>query len=98
MNRTGLFIALGLALVTGLLLGLHPDLELRIAAVFFDPATHSFPLKSHALASAMRDGAMWIAWGLALPALVALVVKLVWPARPLMMSGRAVIFLLLTLL
>ena len=40
---------------------------------------------------------MWIAWGLALPAIVALVVKLVRPDRPLLMSGRAIVFLLVTL-
>lgn len=98
MNRTGLFVALGLAVVIGLLFGLYPELEIRIAAVFFDPATQSFPLRSYAVLTVMRDAAMWIAWGLALPALVALVVKMIWPSRPLMMSGRAVIFLLLTLL
>ena len=41
---------------------------------------------------------MWIAWGLALPAIVALVVKLVRPDRPLLMSGRAIVFLLVTLI
>ena len=40
---------------------------------------------------------MWIAWALALPAIVALVVKLVRPDRPLLMSGRAIVFLLVTL-
>jgi lipid A 4'-phosphatase len=98
MNRTGLFVALGLAAAIGLLFGLYPELEIRIAALFFDPATHSFPLKSHAVAMVMRDGAMWIAWAIAAPALIALVVKLFWPVRPMMISGRAVIFLLLTLL
>ena len=41
---------------------------------------------------------MWIAWALALPAIVALVVKLVRPDRPLLMSGRAMVFLLVTLI
>jgi lipid A 4'-phosphatase len=41
---------------------------------------------------------MWIAWGLALPAIVALLVKLARPDRPLLMSGRAIVFLLLTLI
>ena len=58
----------------------------------------SFPLKLNALAAIARDGAMWIAWGLALPAIVALVVKLVRPDRPLLMSGRAIVFLLVTLM
>ena len=73
MNRTGLFIALALALVVGLLFGIYPELDLKLAALFYDPATKSFPLKLNALAAIARDGAMWIAWALALPAIVALV-------------------------
>ena len=97
MNRTGLFIALGLALVIGLVFGLYPELDLKLAALFYDPATKSFPLKLNGSASFARDGAMWVAWGLALPAIVALAVKLARPDRPLLMSGRAVMFLLVTL-
>src|SRR5205085_1008438 len=37
------------------------------------------------------------AWGLAVPAIAALVIKLLRPDRPLLMSGRAIIFLLVTL-
>jgi lipid A 4'-phosphatase len=98
MNRTGLFIALALALVVGLLFGIYPELDLKLAGLFYDPATKSFPLKFNTLAAIARDGAMWIAWGLALPALVALIVKLVRPERPLLVSGRAIVFLLITLL
>jgi lipid A 4'-phosphatase len=98
MNRSGLFIALVLALVLGLLFGIYPELDLKMAAWFYDPQTKSFPLKFNTLAAIARDGAMWISWGLALPALVAFVVKLVRPDRPLLISGRAMAFLLITLL
>src|ERR1700748_3188891 len=94
MNRTGLFIALAIAFAVGLLFGIFPELDLKIAALFYDATTKSFPLKLNALAAFARDGAMWIAWGIALPALVALVVKLVRPDRPLLISGRAIVFLL----
>jgi lipid A 4'-phosphatase len=98
MNRTGLFIALALALVVGLLFGIYPELDLKLAALFYDPATKSFPLKFSTLAAIARDGAMWISWGLALPPIVALAIKLMWPNRPLLMSGRAIVFLLVTLI
>jgi len=98
MNRTGLFIALALALGVGLLFGIYPELDLKLAALFYDAATKSFPLKLNTLAAFARDGAMWIAWGIALPAIVAWVVKLVRPDRPLLMSGRAITFLLVTLI
>jgi lipid A 4'-phosphatase len=97
MNRTGLIIALSLTLVVGLLFGIYPELDLRIAAWFYDPPTRTFPLKLNALAAIARDGAMWIAWGLAMPAIVSLLVKLARPDRPLLMSGRAIVFLLVTL-
>ena len=98
MNRTGLFIALALALVIGLLFGIYPELDLKLAALFYDPATRSFPLKLNVPAAIARDVSMWISWGLALPAIVALVAKFVRPDRPLLISGRAVVFLLVTLI
>ena len=36
MNRTGLVIALAVAATVGLVFGLWPDLDLRLAAPFFD--------------------------------------------------------------
>jgi membrane-associated PAP2 superfamily phosphatase len=63
----------------------------------YDAQTRSFPLKLNWLAQIARDGAMWIAWGIATPAIAALIIKLVRPDRPLLMSGRAIVFLLLTL-
>lgn len=98
MSRTGLIVALALALVVGSVFGIYPELDLRLTSWFYDEASRSFPLKFNALAAFARDGAMVIAWALALPAIVALIVKLVRPDRPLLISGRAIVFLLLTLL
>jgi membrane-associated PAP2 superfamily phosphatase len=97
MNRTGLFIALSLALVIGFVFGIFPELDLKLASLFYDAPTRSFPLKLNWLAAYARDGAMWIAWGIATPAIAAVIVKLIRPDRPLLMSGRAIVFLLLTL-
>jgi lipid A 4'-phosphatase len=97
MNRTGLFVALSLALVVGLVFGIFPELDLKLASLFYDAPTRSFPLKLNWLAELARDGAMWIAWGIATPAIAALIIKLIRPDRPLLMSGRAIVFLLLTL-
>jgi lipid A 4'-phosphatase len=97
MNRTGLFIGLALSLVIALLFGIYPELDLKLAALFYDATSKSFPLKLNTLAAIARDGAMWIAWALAAPAIVALLAKLVRPNRPLLISGRAMVFLLVTL-
>src|SRR5260370_41245231 len=98
MNRTGLFIALAFALVVGLLFGIYPELDLKLAALFYDPATKTFPLKFDTLAGIARDGAMWGAGGLAVPAIVAPLAKLLRPDRPLLIPGRAIIFLLVAFL
>jgi hypothetical protein len=55
-------------------------------------------LKLDALAAFARDAAMWVTWALALPALVAIAVKLLRPDRPMLIPGRAAVFLLVTLL
>ena len=98
MNRTGLVIALGLALVIGLVFGIYPELDLKLAALFYDGAQKTFPLKADWLAAFARDAAMWIAWALVLPAIVAIVVKFIRPDRPMLMSPRAAVFLLVTML
>ena len=98
MNRTGLVIALGLSLVIGLLFGIFPELDLKLAALFYDSTSTSFPLKQNGLAAFARDAAMWIAWALALPALIAIVGKLLRPDRPMLVPGRAAVFLLVTIL
>ena len=97
MNRTGLFIALALWVVIGLVFGIFPELDLKLAALFYDPQTRTFPIKLYALAGFARDAAMWVAWAFAVPSIVAVVVKLIRPDRPLLVSGRAIIFLLVTL-
>ena len=87
MNRTGLFIALGLALVIGLLFGLYPELDLKLAALFYDPATKPFRSSSTRWRRSRATARCGSPGRFALPAIVALVVKLVRPDRPLLMSG-----------
>src|SRR2546423_811710 len=98
MNRTGLFIALALSSVIALLFGIYPELDLKLAALFYDATSKSFPLKLNTLAAIARDGAVWIAGARAAPAIVALLATLVRPVRPLLVSGRAMVFLLVTLI
>lgn len=98
MNRTGLIIALALSLIFGLLFGLYPELDLKITAYFYDAAAKTFPIKSVAGTEFARNAAMVVSWALVLPALIAFIVKLARPVKPLMMSGRKMTFLLVTIL
>ena len=93
MNRTGLFIALAVALLAGLVFAVFPQLDLALTRWFYDGVSGHFPVSRLVLAQYARRAAMWITWALAMPALLAPILKLIWPHRPLLIPGRAVIFL-----
>ena len=98
MNRTGLYIALAIGLVMAVVFSLWPQLDLKITSFFYNAQTKTFPVSSITWAKFAREAAMWVTWALVLPAIVAFVVKLAWPVRPLLMSGRKMAFLLITIL
>ena len=97
MNRTGLLIALAVAVVAGLLFGLYPDLDLMLSAPFYDPVRKDFALRWLPAMIFMRDAAMWIVAALVAPAFIALAVKIVVPRRRMLIAGRAIVFLVATL-
>src|SRR3954471_20077946 len=98
MTRRGLFIALSVAGVAALLFGIWPQLDLKLARLFYSEETHRFVLGPVGLAEFVRRAAMCIAWALAAPALIAPIVKLIRPGKPLIVPGRAVVFLVTTVL
>jgi lipid A 4'-phosphatase len=99
MNRTGLIVALGLAAVVGVVFGLYPQLDLMIAAPFNAMVLggNNFALHLSPPLMRARDIGLWVETVLILPAVAALVIKLILPRRRLLMSGRAVVFLIATL-
>jgi membrane-associated PAP2 superfamily phosphatase len=99
MNRTGLTIALAIAAVVGIAFGFAPDLDLKLSRPFFAIARddYHFGLRFHPTVRALRDAGIWLIVALAAPAFAALLLKLVLPRRRLLMSGRAIIFLITTL-
>ena len=98
MNRTGLLIALALLAAILVIFGVWPELDLKLAALFYVPETRDFPSSGLPYAQFARNGAMWIAWAFVAPSIVALIVKLMWPNRPLLVKGRTMAFLVITML
>src|SRR6516225_8652059 len=97
MNRTVLVIALAVAAAVGLVLGIWPDLDLKLAALFFDPERGGFWRAYNPTYLRARDAAVWLTTLVAMPASIALALKFVRPRRPLLIPGRAIVLMLLTL-
>jgi membrane-associated PAP2 superfamily phosphatase len=97
MNRTGLVIAAVVAAIVGLVFGIWPDLDLKLAAPFFDPEHGGFWRSYNPVYLRARDAATWLIALVVLPAVIALVLKLLRPRRPLVIPGRAIVLMLLTL-
>jgi len=97
MNRTGLLIALALAAAVGLLFGFFPQLDLDLARPFFDPAAGGFWFSFHPVSNALRDLSRLLVTLLVAPAVLAILVKLVLPRRPMLIPGRAAVLMVATL-
>jgi membrane-associated PAP2 superfamily phosphatase len=100
MNRTGLIVALAIAVVSGLVFGLFPQLELWVARYFHgfvESGVNYFAFRIYPPLMITRDIALWIPTLLIIPPVVALVIKLILPRRRMLVPGRAVLFLTVTL-
>jgi lipid A 4'-phosphatase len=97
MTRTGLVVALAIALVVGLTFGFYPDLDIRISRLFLELGVIRFGMRIDPFLMWVRDGALWFEAALAAPAVVALVAKIILPRTRLLLPGRSVVFLVTTL-
>lgn len=95
MTRRGLIAALCVALGAGLLFGLYPELDVAAARVFLRP--DGFPASTHGPGALARDGAMVVVTLLVTPAVFAMLWKVVRPGAPMLVPGRAAVFLVATL-
>jgi membrane-associated PAP2 superfamily phosphatase len=75
---------------------LYPELDLRIAAYFYDASTHSFALANHTAIVSLRNlnSAVDIVFGVVLAGAVLL--AYLKPSQPPIMARRTVIFLVVT--
>ena len=101
MHRTGLIAALSIAVVAGLAFGLFPSLDLAIAGVFYpvrDAGGNMFAWRISPTLLRIHDIALNAGFVLVAPAVIALVAKLLLPRTRMLISGRAIIFLISTML
>jgi lipid A 4'-phosphatase len=97
MNRTGLAIALAIGAVVGAVFGVAPQLDLAVSALFYDPAAHGFAIWPWHWMDQVRDAASLLIALLVAPAFFAVLGKLLAPRRPMLIPGRAALFLIATL-
>jgi len=101
MNRTGLICALTIAVLTGVVFGFYPELDLLIARPFYavsDAAQSTFAWRFYQPLLHARGIGLWIAAVPVVVAVWALAIKLISPRRRLLMPGRAVVFLIATMI
>ncbi len=101
MNRTGLIITLAIAAVVGLVFGLYPQLDIAIARPFYgfiDAHKNTFALRLRPDVMLVHLIALRAGFLLVVPAVVAVVLKLLLPRRKMLISGRAALFLISTMI
>ena len=97
MNRTGLIVALSIAAVVGIVFAIWPQLDVAIAALFYDPARHAFAAWYSDRVEYARDAASLLIMLCVAPAFLALAGKIMFPQRHMLIPGRAALFLIVTL-
>lgn len=99
MNRTGLIVALVVAAVIGAVFALDPALDLALARPFHavNAGGNLFGLRISPPLMALRDAMLWFVTLVAFVPGGALLIKLLWPTRPMPVKPRAVLLLLASL-
>ncbi|MET0538842.1 MAG: phosphatase PAP2 family protein [Xanthobacteraceae bacterium] len=96
MNRAGLAVALALATAVGVIFAVWPQLDIALAAPFYDPQRH-FWRTYDPFYQRLSSVTMWIVALVAAPAMLSLLAKFVYPDRQPFIRGRAVFLTLVTL-
>jgi lipid A 4'-phosphatase len=97
MNRTGLIVALAIAVVVGVIFAVWPRLDLDISGLFYDSHRKIFIINAQLWVTLLRRAGRAIVMLVVAPAFLAAIGKMIWPRRPMLIEGRAAWFLVLTL-
>jgi lipid A 4'-phosphatase len=97
MNRVALGIVLAVAVVVGVVFGIHAQFDIDLSRLFFDPKWDTFPIGGAPWEQTLRALARWVITLVALPSFIAIVGKLLLPNRRMLFGGSTALFLTLTL-
>jgi membrane-associated phospholipid phosphatase len=97
VSGAGLFVIVATTAVTAIVFTLDPNLDLAISAQFFDPVRRIFPAQSDWFLAGFRFVTSWaIVLATVIPA-IAMLGKMLFPSRPALLPGRAMVFILTTI-
>lgn len=91
------FFALVMGAAVAILFAVFPAWDLAITAWFWDAGSRSFALAGSRWGQHLRTAGNVLPWLVAAPAFVALVLKLLFPRRPMFMPARPALLLALTM-
>ncbi|MBN8920323.1 MAG: PAP2 family protein, partial [Rhizobiales bacterium] len=94
MNRTGLIIALAIGGVAAIVFTLAPQLDLAATRALMSP--DAFAFRASPLQNALRGIAIALIWITVAAPVLALLLKLALPHRPMLLRGRTVVLLIVT--
>jgi lipid A 4'-phosphatase len=97
MNRIALCIVLTVAVVVGVVFGVHARFDIKLSALFFDSDMMSFSIGGQPWEQHAREAARVLITLIVLPSFIAILGKLLLPRRRMLIGGRAALFLGLTL-
>jgi membrane-associated PAP2 superfamily phosphatase len=100
MNRTGLLLAFGIAIVIGGAFALFPQWDIAIARPFYEivrGAGNYFGMRIYPPLMLLRDTMLWLVTIIAVLPGLALLWKLLLPTRRLLIPARAIVFLVMTM-
>ena len=94
MARGWLFASIGLGVVLGVVFAAYPLIDLEVARLFFDDRKANFPIAMTYERNLVRQIANWNPLVLLVPALFALLRKIVFPGSKMLIAPSVVIFLI----
>ncbi|OYZ99278.1 MAG: hypothetical protein B7X99_08635 [Rhizobiales bacterium 17-65-6] len=95
--RLAVFLSLVIGAAVAILFSVFPQWDVTISALFWDAASRSFHVSGLDWSKSVRTLANVLPWVFAGPAFAAIILKLIWPHRRMILPARACVLLAVTM-
>jgi membrane-associated phospholipid phosphatase len=96
VSGAGLVLIVVTTTLTAIVFALHPELDLAVSALFYDPVRRIFPAQGDWVLAGFRFVTSWVvALVIAIPS-ISMVGKMLFPSRPPLLPGRAMLLILMS--